>query len=185
MSTGWNRLPAGIALRHIRIIAGRIVTVVLGLSRVGLGIIVIPIARIVAPPWIYQRSTGEKPAIVEAILVEPAIMKPIAVDPVIAQSIPVESGAAHSLPAPGGGMGGRPYLLVRGGSGHDAPMRRSAFRDVLIVPQRVVEIENALAKRSAARIEAYIGASEPGMLPIALVRVRCAACQGGCSKGAG
>jgi hypothetical protein len=46
---GWNRLPARIALRHIRIIASRIPTVVPGLRGVGLVVAIIAIVWVVIP----------------------------------------------------------------------------------------------------------------------------------------
>src|SRR5208282_3819147 len=72
----WNRLPAGITLRHIRVIAGRIGTVVPNPRGVGLAVIVIPRVRIIAPPGKSERSTEEKPVIVKSIPVEPATVKP-------------------------------------------------------------------------------------------------------------
>jgi hypothetical protein len=56
-SASWKRLPAGIALRHIGVITGRIGTVVPDLRGVGLAIAiisivwrVIPLIRIVTEP---------------------------------------------------------------------------------------------------------------------------------------
>jgi len=80
-STSRNRLPAGVALRHIRVIAGRIGTVVPSLRGVGLAVIVISIVRIIAPPGINEPSTEEKPVVVKSAGVEPAIVKSIPVEP--------------------------------------------------------------------------------------------------------
>jgi len=80
-STSRNRLPAVVALRHIRVIAGRIGTVVPSLRGVGLAVIVISIVRIIAPPGINEPSTEEKPVVVKSAGVEPAIVKSIPVEP--------------------------------------------------------------------------------------------------------
>src|SRR5271170_229259 len=77
-STSWNRLPAGIALRHIRVIAGRIGAVIPSLRGIGLAVIVI---RIIAQPRKSERSTKENPVIVESAVVEPATVEPAAVEP--------------------------------------------------------------------------------------------------------
>lgn len=72
-STSWNRLPAGIALRHIRVIAGRIGAVVPSLRGVRLAVIVILIK---AQPGKSEPSTKENPVIVEPATVEPATVEP-------------------------------------------------------------------------------------------------------------
>jgi hypothetical protein len=46
---GWNRLPAGIALCHIRIIPGRVGAVIPSPGRIGLGVAIIAVVRIVIP----------------------------------------------------------------------------------------------------------------------------------------
>ena len=63
-------------------------------------------------------------------------------------------------------------------------IRRSAFLDILLIPQGVVEIQNTLAKGCAAGVDAYVGAGQPCFLPIALVGVHRAARQERCCKGA-
>src|SRR5271163_3936755 len=86
-STRWNRLPAGIALRHIGIIAGRIGTVVPSLRRVGLAVIVI---RIIAQPGKSERSTDEKSVTVETTVVEPVTVEPATVEHATVEPATVE-----------------------------------------------------------------------------------------------
>src|SRR5271163_2382868 len=77
-STSWNRLPAAIALRHIRVIAGRIGAVVPNLRSVGLAVIVI---WIIAQPGKSERSTEEEPVIVETTAVKSATVEAATVEP--------------------------------------------------------------------------------------------------------
>ena len=75
-STGWDRLPAGIALRYVGVIACGIPAVVPSLRGVWLAVIVI---RIIAQPGKSEPSTKENPVIVEAAAVEPAAEPPFVV----------------------------------------------------------------------------------------------------------
>jgi hypothetical protein len=108
VSIGRDRLPAGIALGHIRVIACGIGTIVPSLRRIGLVVTVISIVRIIAPPGISEESPIEKPVIAKSIAVEPAIAISIPVEPIAMESAksarmdatrPVKSAAvkaAHS-----------------------------------------------------------------------------------------
>ena len=120
-STTWNRLPAGIALPHIGVIACRIGAVIPGLGGVRLAIVVIVVVRIIAPPRICKRSTEEKSPIVKSIAVEPAPVKPTPVKPAksgmesaameAAKSASVETAASATAMRPGiGGI----WLTERG-----------------------------------------------------------------------
>src|SRR5690349_20719818 len=83
-SISLNCLPAGIALRHIRAIAGRIGAIVPTLRGVGLAIVIIAIVWPVIPPiGIRERSPEEEPVIAKSIAAKPAILK----------SAPVETSA--------------------------------------------------------------------------------------------
>jgi hypothetical protein len=89
-----NCLPAGIALRHIRVIAARIGAIVPSLRGVGLAVIIIAIVgRVIPSIGICERSTEEKPVIVKSIAVEPAIVKSVPVKP--APVKPTKSAAVH------------------------------------------------------------------------------------------
>ena len=85
-STGRNWLPAGVALGHIGVIAGRIGAVIPGLGGVGLGVIIIPVVRVITPPRSYERATEEKSAIAKSIVVEPVIVKSIGAEPAAVKS---------------------------------------------------------------------------------------------------
>ena len=50
-------------------------------------------------------------------------------------------------------------------------MALSVFSLVLLIPQRVVEIEDTLTKRGAARVYTNVGASQARLPPIRLVGV--------------
>jgi len=81
-SIPWNCLPAGIALRHIRVIAARIGTIIPGLRGVGLAVVIIAIVwRVIPPVGICDRSTEEKPVIAKSLAVEAPIVKSISVEP--------------------------------------------------------------------------------------------------------
>jgi hypothetical protein len=58
----------------------------------------------------------------------------------------------------------------------------SAFRDVLLVPQRVIEVEDALTESGAARGDAHVGASQSRLGPIVLVGAHRTARQEQCGK---
>jgi len=94
-STSRNRLPAVVALRHIRVIAGRIGTVVPSLRGVGLAVIVISIVRVIAPPGISKRSAEEKPVIVKSTVMESTIVKSIPVKPTSVEA-PVKPATVKS-----------------------------------------------------------------------------------------
>src|SRR5947207_13653248 len=80
-SASRDRLPAGIALRHIRVISGRIPAVVPSLRGVGLAVIIVAIVwRVIPPIGVCERSTEEKPVIAKSIAAEPAIVKSIRVE---------------------------------------------------------------------------------------------------------
>ena len=71
-SAGWDRLPAGVALRYIWVIARRIGAIVPGLAGVRLAVVVIAIIRIRAPPRIIiirprQSGAGQPPAVASAV----------------------------------------------------------------------------------------------------------------------
>ena len=92
LSAGRDHLPAGIALRHIRVIARGIGAVIPSLRGVGLAIVIIAIVWIITPPGVCERSTEEKPAIMETIVIEPAIVKSIPLEP-----LPVKSGKSAAV----------------------------------------------------------------------------------------
>src|SRR5689334_4888362 len=90
-SISLNCLPAGIALRHIRVIAGRIGAIVPTLRGVGLAIVIIAIVWPVIPPiGIRERSPEEEPVIAKSIAAKPAIVNSIPVEPVSVKPAPVE-----------------------------------------------------------------------------------------------
>src|SRR5438067_6936043 len=71
-SAGWNRLPAGVALRYVRVIACRIGAIVPGLAGVRLAVAVIVVIRIIAPVRIIiigprQSGAGQPPAVASAV----------------------------------------------------------------------------------------------------------------------
>src|SRR5438067_4310804 len=71
-SAGWNRLPAGVALRYVRVIACRIGAIVPGLAGIRLAVAVIVVIRIIAPVRIIiigprQSGTAPPPAVSSAM----------------------------------------------------------------------------------------------------------------------
>ena len=97
-STSRNRLPAGIALRHIRVIAGRIGAIIPRLRGVGLAVVIIAIVwRVIPPIGICERPTEEKPVIAKSIAAEPAIVKSIPVE--AAPVKPAKSAPVHTREA--------------------------------------------------------------------------------------
>ena len=121
-SAGWDRLPAGIALRYIRVIACRIGAVVPGLAGVRLAVVVVVIIRIRAPPRIIiirprQSGTDQPPAVAAAVpamipvtpvpagkavvqareaAVEPAAVKSTAVKPAAVKTAAMETAAVET-----------------------------------------------------------------------------------------
>jgi hypothetical protein len=99
MSAGRNRLPAGIALRHIRVIARRIGAVIPDLGGVGLAVVIIAIVwRVIPPIGICEPSTEEKPVIAKSIAAEPAIVKSIPVEPAPVEPAPVKPAPVKPAP---------------------------------------------------------------------------------------
>jgi hypothetical protein len=84
-------------LRHIRIIACRIGTVVPGIGRVGLAIIVVSIVRIIAP-GISERSAEEEPVTVKSIPVKPA--KSPAVETATVETAAMKAAKSAAVEAP-------------------------------------------------------------------------------------
>src|SRR5438477_5689002 len=85
-SAGWNRLPAGVALRYVRVIACRIGAIVPGLAGVRLAVAVIVVIRIIAPVRIIiirprQSGAGQPPA------VPPAVPAMVPVPPAPAEAV--------------------------------------------------------------------------------------------------
>src|SRR5437763_7794249 len=71
-SAGWNRLPAGVALRYVRVIACRIGAIVPGVAGVRLAVAVIVVIRIIASVRIIiirprQSGAGQPPAVPPAV----------------------------------------------------------------------------------------------------------------------
>ena len=98
-SAGWDRLPAGVALRYIGVIARRIGAIVPGLAGVRLAVVVVAIIRIRAPPRIIiirprQSGTGQPPAVASAV---PAM---VPVPPMPAGEAVVQAREAAVKPAP-------------------------------------------------------------------------------------
>src|SRR5712671_6589138 len=92
-SAGWNRLPAGVALRYIRVIACRIGAIVPGLAGVRLAVAVIVVIRIIAPVRIIiirprQSGAGQPPA------VPPAVPAMVPVPPALAAEAVVQAREA-------------------------------------------------------------------------------------------
>src|ERR1700730_5347447 len=111
-----DRLPAGIALRYVRIIAGRVGAVIPILRRrVGLAVAVVSVIRRVVAPviWITQSPPHPQPeppppaitstAPVAAMpcepTVEPATVEPATVEPATVKSAAMESTAMESTAA--------------------------------------------------------------------------------------
>src|SRR5436309_6873260 len=107
-SASRDRLPAGIALRHIRVISGRIPAIVPSLRGGGLAVVIIAIVWVVIPPiGVCEHSTEEKPVIAKSIAAEPAIVKSIPVEPALmepalmepASMKPAKSAPVHTAEA--------------------------------------------------------------------------------------
>src|SRR6516162_3083682 len=117
-STSWDCLPAGIALRHIRVVARRIGTIVPSLRVVGLAIAIIAVVWIIVPQRICERSAKEKPVTVKSIPVEYTSMEPAAVEAAKSSAVEATKPAASvktAAPAPAVRPGiGEVWLAERG-----------------------------------------------------------------------
>src|SRR5436190_2170358 len=97
-SADWNRLPAGVALRYVRVIACRIGAIVPGFAGVRLAVAVIVVIRVIAPVRIIiirprQPRAGQPPA------VPPAVPAMLPVPPALAAEAVVHAREATLEPA--------------------------------------------------------------------------------------
>src|SRR5689334_6657017 len=109
-SAGWNRLPAGVALRYVRVIACRIGAIVPGLAGVRLAVAVIVVIRIRAPVRIIiirprQSGAGQPPAVPPAVPAMVPVPTALAAEAVVqAHEATVEPAAVEPAPVEPAGV---------------------------------------------------------------------------------